>query len=647
MFDLPCRWGLRLYIAILLSSNATAQVLSLPSSTGKFGGTVTELDAFQASQMDFNFFQIDSKNRNTTPLQTPGGSVSKLDLKSPRKARREYEQGYRLLMRRDLQGAVEHLTKSIAIYPSFVAAHNALGGTYLMLGQNEQARSEFAQSVALDDHLPTSFLNLGCAELALKQYPAAEESLRKASSIAPLDLQLSLALAYGEFVNHDYSAVLGTAHQVHERKHEGAALVHFFAAGAYDVQGNLSEAEHEMEVLLAEDPRSASADRFREILEQIKAEQTAGEQALLHRAVTATYSTITTTAPTPEQASRQAQRVLQQLKQKKQVAEAEASDPECNDCSVTDDERSPAASISSSHSKRSVNNFPGTTLRASVDEVALFFAVTDHGKSVMNLTASDIEVRDDSKPPAAIISFRNESQLPLRLGLIIDTSSSVTERFAFEQAAAIKFLQRVVTDENDLAFVVGVNNSVLLVQDFTADQTLTSRAVNQLAPSGGTALWDAVAFAVGKLATRPEAQPVARILVLISDGKDNSSSITLKRGIARAQRGDVAVYTVSTREDSLGGDRDFTGDHALRGLSEQTGGTAFVPGSIKHLEGSLGELQQLIRGRYLISYKPAFFQRDGRYRAIEIEAQKEGHKLRVFARKGYYAPAVQPNPADR
>ena len=94
-------------------------------------------------------------------------------------------------MKKDLEAAITHLTKSIAIYPSFVAAHNALGTAYLNQGQNQQAREQFAQAVALDDHLPNSYLNLGCAELALDQYDDAEKSLKTASSIAPLDLQLT------------------------------------------------------------------------------------------------------------------------------------------------------------------------------------------------------------------------------------------------------------------------------------------------------------------------------------------------------------------------------------------------------------------------------------------------------------------------
>jgi Ca-activated chloride channel family protein len=645
MFNLPLRRA-SLFVS-LLSCAAAAQVVSIPSGTDRFGN-MTSLDQIQTSQLQFNLFLVDSRNPHLTDVQSPGGSVSKLDLKAPAKARREYEQGYRLLMRNDPQGAVGHLTKSIAIYPKFVAAHNALGSAYLGLGQNDLAHAEFSQAIALDDHLPNSYLNLGCAELALKQYSAAEESLRKASSIAPLDVQLQLALAYGEFVNHDYPAVLATARQVHEHKHEGAATVHFFAAGAWESQGDFSKAQQEMEKLLQEDPQSASAGQFRQILEQIKVEQVRRAEARSNPPQKMTVAFSARTEPTPEEIARRAQLLLQEKKEENQIVEAEAApDPICGDCATAGAVESPGASDPDARLNQSSDNSAGVTFRVTADEVAMFFAATDHGKSVTDLAVSDVEIRDDSQPPGAVLGFRNESQLPLRLGLVVDTSDSVKDRISFEQAAATKFLQEVVGDKGDLAFVVGVNSSVFLVQDFTEDRTLSSRALNQLAPGGGTALWDAVAFAADKLATHPESQPVARILVVISDGEDNSSGLTLKQAIARAQHGEVAVYTVSTRDGVTEEPGAVVGDHALRTLSELTGGSAFMPGSARHLDGSLADLQQVIRGRYLISYKPASFQRDGRYRTIDIEAQKDGRKLKVFARKGYYASALPTGSMDR
>ncbi len=626
------------------AGTTTAQVFSAPASTNRFG-TMTSLDAIQTTRIDSNLFLINSPNAGTnSPLQAPSGSISKLDLKSPGKARREYEKGYQLLMRKDLQASIAHLTKSIAVYPNFVAAHNALGTAYLNQGQSQQAHDEFAQAVALDDHLPNSYLNLGCAQLALKQYADAERSLKKASSIAPLDLKLLMALTYAEFVNRDYPAVIATAHQVHDGKHEGAAVVHYFAAGALEAQDNLTDAQREMETLLTEDPKSASSGQFRQILDQIKAEQVSRVPAKQHPADTVNSSF---SGPTAAEISRHAQQVLQNKKEEVQIAEAEAEpDPTCIDCRTTAPIESGIGSSSTPGSEQPRANISGPMLRVAVDEVAIFFAATDHGRSVTNLAASEIEIHDNSQPPEAILAFHNESELPLRLGLVIDTSNSVTDRFLFEQAAATKFLKTVVTDKDDLAFVVGVNNSVLVVQDFTADQTLTDRAVGQLAPGGGTALWDAVAFAADKLAKRPETQPVARILVVISDGEDNSSKSTLKQAIGRAQHGEVAVYTVSTRNDSREEFSSLIGDHALKTLSELTGGSAFMPGSIHGLNGSLADLQQVIRGRYLVSYKPSSFQLDGRYRAINIKAEKEGHKLTVYARKGYYASPVQSSSAD-
>ncbi|HET9309528.1 MAG TPA: VWA domain-containing protein [Candidatus Sulfotelmatobacter sp.] len=625
---------------------ASAQVLTFPQNTSSRFTSAVALDAIQTGQMDFNFFTINGQNGGTTPLQTPSGSVSALDLKAPGRAQREYEKGYQMLLRKDAQGAIPHLAKAIKLYAKYVAAHNALGSAYLRLGENEQAREEFEKAVALDDHMANSYLNVGCVELALKQYSAAEAAFRKASEIAPMDLEVTKALAYAAYVNRDYPVVLATVREVHERKHRGAAIVHYFAAAAYEAQNDLLDAQSQMETLLQEDPNSGSAAEFRLILEGIKQEKARRAEAKLHPVQEVKFSFSTPAEPTAEEASGQAQQVLQNVKERSQIAEAEAEpEPVCTECGKT----APIelAANSGLGVERSRLNRTGTMFRSSVDEVAIFFAATDRGRSVTDLTAADIGVSDDSRAPERIVQFRNQTQLPLRLGLVIDASNSVTERFSFEQNAATKFLERVLTDKSDLGFVVGVNNSVLMVQDFTSDQMLMSRAIYQLAPAGGTALWDAIAFASAKLAKRAEEQPVARVLVVISDGQDNSSSMTLKEAIASAQRGEVAVYTVSTREALQEDANTIVGDHALRTLSELTGGAAFVPGSVQRLNGSLADVQEVIRSRYLVSYKPAAFRRDGRYRAINITAEKDGRKLRVYARKGYYASAVQVTSADQ
>jgi Ca-activated chloride channel homolog len=631
MFGQAFRSG---FLFSALCCTAVGQVLTIPGSTNRFTSH-SALDAIQAAQMDFNFLMINSENGYLSPVQSPSGSVSKLDLKAPNKAQAEYAKGLQLLMRKDADGAIAHLLRATNIYPKFVAAHNALGTAYLNLKQNEKARDEFSQAVGLDEHMPNSYLNLGCAQLAMEQYGAAEETFRKASSLAPLDTQLQLALAYGEFANKDYPAVLATAKDVHSRKHQGAELVHFFAAAALESQNDLAGAQNEIHLLLKENPRSPSADQFRKILDQLKEEQSRRAELNFDPLQKVTYSIGIPTASNPEVVNRMAQLAAQTLQQREQIEEAEKEpDAVCADCGSIIAENA-------SSSAEATRRISGTVIRASVDEVSLVFAATAHGKSVTDLVSSDIQVRDDSQPPKAILNFRNERQLPLRLGLVIDTSGSVTDRFKFEQAAAIKFLQKVVTGPDDLAFVVAVNNSVLLVQDFTPDQGKMAHAIDELATAGGTALWDAVNFAAEKLASRLETQPVARVMVVISDGEDNSSSVTLKEVITTALRREVAVYTVSTRDAMSRDESGILGDQALQTISQLTGGAAYRPGSASGLNGSLSELQEVIRSRYLISYRPASFQPDGHYRAIDISAEKNGHKLRVYARRGYYASTAQ------
>ena len=638
---------LLLLLLLLLPGGALGQGVITPQSHG----------LMWSGQVALDLWAIASAPKSRSPLQSPSGSVSKLDLEAPDKARREYARGYELLMRKDLQGAVGHLTLAIAKYPHFVAAHTALGSAYLQLGQYDSSRDQFAQVVLLDDHLPSAYLNLGSAQLALKDYPSAERSLEKASSLAPLDLQLATALAYTQLMNQDYGAVLATAHRVHSGKHEGAAMVHYFAAEAWQDQNNLQGTRDELETFLREDPRSPRAERARLVLHQIQSSavktaapgQEGKEKNLAPPSASSSAVDSTGVGAAREQPeAERRQLAAQEAKEQSQISEAEW-EPEqwlCATCSapspsgdVAASERNPSASAGSALGATSTP----FALRSVVDEVAVFFAATDHGKSVTDLTREEVGILDDQKPPASITGFRNEAQLPLRLGIVIDTSESVTGRFSFEQRAALHFLQKVLGSRDDLAFVVGVANSVLLVQDFTSDQQRISHAINQLAPGGGTALWDAVAFAAHKLATRPETQPMARALVVISDGNDNSSATTLQEAIENAEHGEVFVYTVSTptvshgEEQTSGADADLVGTHALRVLADRTGGAAFSPNSLRGLDHGLDEVQQVLRSRYLISYRPALFKDDGQYRAIDISARKSGRKLRVYARRGYYA----------
>jgi VWFA-related protein len=263
----------------------------------------------------------------------------------------------------------------------------------------------------------------------------------------------------------------------------------------------------------------------------------------------------------------------------------------------------------------------------------VLFSVTNKGKFVDDLALQDIEVRDDKKPPSAILDFRSEVDLPLRLGLLIDTSDSVTERFDFEKKAATKFLQQVIRRNVDRAFVMGFNSRTQVTQDFTDDPELLQNGVSRLKDGGSTAVYDAVIRACEKLAREGETGTLARVLVLLTDGDDTASHRTYAAAMDAAQRMGVTVFGVSTNNI----DHSLPGDVKLKGLADESGGRTIFPGEANDLPKAFSKVEKEIRSRYAVSYRPASFELNGHYRKIKIEARKLGKKLRVHARSGYYA----------
>src|ERR1700684_4545323 len=274
------------------------------------------------------------------------------------------------------------------------------------------------------------------------------------------------------------------------------------------------------------------------------------------------------------------------------------------------------------------------TLHKRVDEVNLLFIATDkHGKFVRDLTQSDFTILDDHKPPQAIFNFRRETDLPLDLGLLIDVSGSVNSRFDFEQNAATSFLQHTIRAGFDRAFVVGFNSQSQLVQDFSDNVQSLSVGVHKLHDGGGTALYDAI-YRISKekfLKDRPD-HPVRKAIVLVSDGEDNQSEVTRAQAIEMAQRAEVIIYAISTDDSGL----ILRGDKVLSQIAAATGGRAFFPFKMKDITRSLADIEDELRSQYIVSYKPADFDADGRYRSIEISSSKKD--LQVRARKGYFAP---------
>lgn len=274
------------------------------------------------------------------------------------------------------------------------------------------------------------------------------------------------------------------------------------------------------------------------------------------------------------------------------------------------------------------------TIKKRVDEVNVLFIATDkHGKFVRNLNQADFSILDDHKPPQSIVNFRRETDLPIELGLLIDTSGSVRSRFDFEQEAAISFLQHTIRAKFDKAFVMGFNGHSQLAQDYTDDATLLATGVHRLRDGGGTALYDAIYRACReKLIKADQDRPVRRAIVVVSDGEDNQSDVSEAQAIEMAERAEVIIYAISTDDSGL----ILRGDKVLQQLSDATGGRAFFPFKMKDIRNSFAAIEDELRSQYVVSYHPADFEANGRFRPIEITAFKRD--LQVRARKGYYAP---------
>jgi Ca-activated chloride channel family protein len=317
---------------------------------------------------------------------------------------------------------------------------------------------------------------------------------------------------------------------------------------------------------------------------------------------------------------------------KPQPPTANPSDPETK----TESKPSAAPNSASTQSPVSSEDDSGTTITKTVNEVNVVFTVTDkHGRYVKNLAKADFAVIDDNRPAEQIRSFHNETDLPLQVGLLVDASNSVRDRFKFEQEAAIEFLNQTVRPRYDRAFVVGFDVTPEVTQDFTDNTESLSRGVRALRPGGGTAMYDALYFAArDKLLKEQQSGPVRRAIILLSDGDDNMSHVTREEAIDMAQRAEVIIYTIST---NVTGSR-HAGDKVLERMAEATGGRAFFPFQLNDVANAFVEIQDELRSQYALSYKPADLRTDGRYHTIEILAQN--HKnLHVRSRRGYYAPA--------
>ena len=281
-----------------------------------------------------------------------------------------------------------------------------------------------------------------------------------------------------------------------------------------------------------------------------------------------------------------------------------------------------------------IDQTPATVLRSTVNEVNVVFTVTDkHNHYVKDLKAADFRVLDNRMPPASVRNFSSETNLPLRVGLLVDSSNSIRDRFRFEQQAAIEFLNQIIHQDRDQAFVLGFDTTPEITQDFSGNTEKLANGVRMLRPGGGTAMYDAVYGACrDKLQKQNTPGGLRRAIILVSDGEDNQSRVTRDDAIEEAQRAAVIIYTIST---NVSGTKS-RGDKILEAMADATGGRAFFPFKIEEVSDAFSQIQEELRSQYAISYKPADFLTDGKYRSIEIESVNKKYKVR--SRKGYFAP---------
>src|SRR5277367_2617717 len=285
----------------------------------------------------------------------------------------------------------------------------------------------------------------------------------------------------------------------------------------------------------------------------------------------------------------------------------------------------------------------------------LFTVLNRRNKLVPDLQKEDFQIFDE-KFPQEIRYFSKQTDLPLRIGMLLDTSNSIRDRIKFEQDASINFLFSVLRHGRDEAFVMTFDDEPQVVQAFTGDTGLLRDQVMQTRAGGGTAIYDAIFEACQNQLSHPPRPPgdqpdvVRRVMILISDGDDNLSTHTRAEAIEMAQRTSVVIYTISTSTQwiqlsqtdpyKLANRKTHLteGDEILEDLAEETGGRAFFPYHVDDLDQSFQDIGDELRNQYSIAYIPTNSQLDGKYHRIRIETpDHKGYQVR--ARRGYYAKA--------
>jgi VWFA-related protein len=272
---------------------------------------------------------------------------------------------------------------------------------------------------------------------------------------------------------------------------------------------------------------------------------------------------------------------------------------------------------------------PQFTVKVGVELVNVLFSVTDRrGRFIPGLGPQQFMVEEDGRRQD-IMHFSPENELPLTLGLLIDTSPSVRPVFEAEKETAVSFLESVLRPK-DLAMVIGFDRSVTLMQDYTENMRALKNAVYDLEVGGGTSVHDAIYLAAKE---KLDAEAGRKAIILISDGEDTTSKTDFYEALIAAHQSDAVIYSISNR-----GRRFFRGGGdpgTLRKFAEETGGRMFFVENKDDFTEAFDQIARELRSQYSLAYISKNSAKDGKFRRIRIVPRDSNFNVR--SRTGYYA----------
>jgi len=276
------------------------------------------------------------------------------------------------------------------------------------------------------------------------------------------------------------------------------------------------------------------------------------------------------------------------------------------------------------------------TIRSEVALVNVFFTAKDRdGRPIRDLKADDFQVSENRRPQQIeyFSELGEQSDMPLTIALLIDTSGSVKQKLEYEKTTASEFFKEILRPNQDLALIIQFDSEVVLVQDFTQSQADLINALSNLKAGNSTSLYDAVYLAAEE---KLKLEIGRKVMVVITDGEDTDSKISKEEAIEAAQRSDALIYGIGVRSRGFGSNFGV-----LKKFAEETGGEFFSPrANLDEIRDAFRSIGEDIQGQYSLAYRSSDWRKDGGFRSIDIRCKVRG--VRIRARKGYYAPKAAP-----